>query len=75
MITSSRYREHIVWGDEELKLKLLQRGILTRIYAPMVSTVINPNTLFLPSNSEKAGHQSLLLSWSQIRRKLNQPRT
>ncbi|KAJ8435582.1 hypothetical protein Cgig2_021736 [Carnegiea gigantea] len=36
MITSSRYREHIVWGDEELKLKLLQRGILTRIYAPMV---------------------------------------
>ncbi|GMI79635.1 hypothetical protein like AT2G41451 [Hibiscus trionum] len=30
------YRKHVVWTDEELKLKLLRRGILTRIYAPMV---------------------------------------
>ncbi|TYG96660.1 hypothetical protein ES288_A11G369100v1 [Gossypium darwinii] len=30
------YREHVVWTDKELKLKLLRRGILTRIYAPMV---------------------------------------
>ncbi|KAG9444756.1 hypothetical protein H6P81_016096 [Aristolochia fimbriata] len=29
------YREHIVWGDKELNLKLLKKGILTRIYAPM----------------------------------------
>ncbi|KAE8723374.1 Glycosyltransferase-like [Hibiscus syriacus] len=29
------YREHVVWGDNDLKLKLLRRGILTRIYTPM----------------------------------------
>ncbi|KAJ9190604.1 hypothetical protein P3X46_001789 [Hevea brasiliensis] len=29
------YREHIVWGDKDLKLKLLRKGILTRIYSPM----------------------------------------
>ncbi|KAL5760352.1 hypothetical protein ACOSP7_018864 [Xanthoceras sorbifolium] len=30
------YREHIVWGDKDLKMKLLRKGILTRIYSPMV---------------------------------------
>ncbi|KAK9291022.1 hypothetical protein L1049_009205 [Liquidambar formosana] len=30
------YREHIVWTDKALTLKLLRKGILTRIYAPMV---------------------------------------
>ncbi|KAI9398613.1 hypothetical protein POPTR_003G202900v4 [Populus trichocarpa] len=30
------YREHVVWGDKDLKLKLLRKGILTRIYSPMV---------------------------------------
>ncbi|CAN8279731.1 unnamed protein product [Cochlearia groenlandica] len=30
------YREQVVWTDEKLKLKLLKKGILTRIYAPMV---------------------------------------
>ncbi|XP_044492373.1 glycosyltransferase-like KOBITO 1 isoform X2 [Mangifera indica] len=30
------YHEHVVWGDKDLKLKLLRKGILTRIYAPMV---------------------------------------
>ncbi|XP_068645660.1 glycosyltransferase-like KOBITO 1 isoform X2 [Aristolochia californica] len=29
------YREHIVWNDKTLNLKLLKKGILTRIYAPM----------------------------------------
>ncbi|KAB5551744.1 hypothetical protein DKX38_009055 [Salix brachista] len=29
-------RERILWTDEALKLKLLRKGILTRIYAPMV---------------------------------------
>ncbi|XWS74730.1 hypothetical protein CRYUN_Cryun01aG0022800 [Craigia yunnanensis] len=29
------YREHIVWGEKDLRLKLLRKGILTRIYAPM----------------------------------------
>ncbi|GMI84928.1 KOBITO, ABA INSENSITIVE 8, ELONGATION DEFECTIVE 1 [Hibiscus trionum] len=28
------YREHVVWGDKDLRLKLLRKGILTRIYAP-----------------------------------------
>ena len=26
-----------MWGDNELKIKLLRKGILTRIYAPTVS--------------------------------------
>ncbi|KAK3223831.1 hypothetical protein Dsin_010856 [Dipteronia sinensis] len=30
------YREHIVWGDKDIKMKLLRKGILTRIYSPMV---------------------------------------
>ncbi|XP_059458690.1 glycosyltransferase-like KOBITO 1 [Corylus avellana] len=29
------YREHIVWGDKDIKMKLLRKGILTRVYAPM----------------------------------------
>lgn len=35
-----RYREHVVWGDKDLRLKLLRKGILTRIYAPMVRMAI-----------------------------------
>ncbi|XP_020097677.1 glycosyltransferase-like KOBITO 1 [Ananas comosus] len=31
----SWYREHVVWTDKDLNLKLLRKGILTRIYAPM----------------------------------------
>ncbi|GFS36956.1 elongation defective 1 protein [Actinidia rufa] len=30
------YREHIVWTDRALNMKLLKKGILTRIDAPMV---------------------------------------
>ncbi|KAG8648942.1 hypothetical protein MANES_08G053500v8 [Manihot esculenta] len=30
------YREHVVWTENSLKLKLMRNGILTRIYAPMV---------------------------------------
>ncbi|XP_004493445.1 glycosyltransferase-like At2g41451 [Cicer arietinum] len=30
------YREHIVWTDKTLNMKLMRKGILTRIYAPMV---------------------------------------
>ncbi|XP_016444827.1 glycosyltransferase-like KOBITO 1 [Nicotiana tabacum] len=30
------YREHVVWTDKAVNLKLLRKGILTRIYAPMV---------------------------------------
>ncbi|OMO49983.1 hypothetical protein CCACVL1_30730 [Corchorus capsularis] len=29
------YREHVVWGEKDVRLKLLRKGILTRIYAPM----------------------------------------
>ncbi|KAK8570779.1 hypothetical protein V6N13_103183 [Hibiscus sabdariffa] len=31
------YREHVVWTDKELTSKLLRKGILTRIYAPMAT--------------------------------------
>ncbi|PON64546.1 Glycosyltransferase-like [Trema orientale] len=30
------YRERIVWTDKELNMKLMRKGILTRIYAPTV---------------------------------------
>lgn len=29
------YRDRVVWTDKELNLKLIRKGILTRIYAPM----------------------------------------
>ncbi|KAK2999466.1 hypothetical protein RJ639_023302 [Escallonia herrerae] len=31
----SWYREHVVWTDNTVNLKLLRKGILSRIYAPM----------------------------------------
>jgi hypothetical protein len=31
-----RYKEHVVWTDKELNLKLMRKGLLTRIYAPQV---------------------------------------
>ncbi|RDX77385.1 Glycosyltransferase-like KOBITO 1 [Mucuna pruriens] len=30
------YNEHVVWGDKDLKMKLLRKGVLTRIFSPMV---------------------------------------
>ncbi|KAI3760695.1 hypothetical protein L1987_51093 [Smallanthus sonchifolius] len=32
----SWYREHVVWTDKTLNMKLMRKGILTRIHAPMV---------------------------------------
>ena len=32
-----RYKDRVVWTDKELNLKLMRKGLLTRIYAPMVS--------------------------------------
>ncbi|KAK6933894.1 hypothetical protein RJ641_036793 [Dillenia turbinata] len=32
----SWYQKHVVWGDKEVNLKLLQNSILTRIYDPMI---------------------------------------
>ncbi|KAK9065700.1 hypothetical protein SSX86_015101 [Deinandra increscens subsp. villosa] len=32
----SWYREHVVWTDKALNKKLMRKGILTRIHAPMV---------------------------------------
>jgi len=34
-----RYNERIVWTDKELNLKLMRKGILTRVYAPSVSSI------------------------------------
>lgn len=31
----SWYREHVVWTDKSLNLKLMRKGILTRIFTPM----------------------------------------
>jgi hypothetical protein len=32
----ARYNERVVWTDKQLNLKLLRKGVLTRIYTPMV---------------------------------------
>lgn len=31
-----RYREHVVWTDKDLNLKLMRKGLLTRLYVPAV---------------------------------------
>ncbi|ONM00488.1 Glycosyltransferase-like KOBITO 1 [Zea mays] len=31
----ARYNERVVWTDKQLNLKLLRKGVLTRIYTPM----------------------------------------
>lgn len=36
-----RYKEHVVWTDKELNLKLMRNGLLTRIYAPQVKGVFD----------------------------------
>jgi hypothetical protein len=30
-----RYNERVVWNDKQMNLKLLRKGVLTRIYTPM----------------------------------------
>ncbi|KAF5729294.1 Elongation defective 1 protein / ELD1 protein isoform 1 [Tripterygium wilfordii] len=30
------YQEHVVWADKDLNIRLLRKGVLTRIYSPMV---------------------------------------
>ncbi|KAG8095578.1 hypothetical protein GUJ93_ZPchr0012g22230 [Zizania palustris] len=30
-----RYNERVVWNDKQLNVKLLRKGVLTRIYTPM----------------------------------------
>uniref|UniRef100_A0A0E0F0Z4 Uncharacterized protein n=1 Tax=Oryza meridionalis TaxID=40149 RepID=A0A0E0F0Z4_9ORYZ len=34
-IAASWYNERVVWNDKRLNLKLLRKGVLTRIYTPM----------------------------------------
>ncbi|XP_035839409.1 glycosyltransferase-like KOBITO 1 [Helianthus annuus] len=41
----SWYREHVVWTDKALNMKLMRKGILTRIHAPMVSSSSVKNSL------------------------------
>lgn len=31
-----RYEEHVVWTDKDLNLKLMRKGLLTRIHSPQV---------------------------------------
>ncbi|KAH9612966.1 hypothetical protein KSS87_019868 [Heliosperma pusillum] len=66
------YQEHVVWGDKTLNIKLLRKGILTRIYAPMAivqglresglfTSVISSASTSLSSNSTRSD-QSVALS-------------
>ncbi|XP_071716164.1 glycosyltransferase-like At2g41451 [Rutidosis leptorrhynchoides] len=49
----SWYREHVVWTDNALNMKLMRKGILTRIYAPMV---------IMQGLKESGTYSSLILS-------------
>lgn len=42
-----RYRQHVVWTDKELNLKLMRKGLLTRIYAPMVTFALYDHLLLM----------------------------
>ncbi|KAH9288442.1 hypothetical protein KI387_032559 [Taxus chinensis] len=58
------YRERIVWTDKELNLKLIRKGLLTRIYAPMV-IVQGLREAGVFSNALASGHALLEKSMSK----------
>jgi hypothetical protein len=59
-----RYKEHVVWTDKELNLKLMRKGLLTRIYAPQV-IVQGLREAGVFSNALLAGQMHLEKSKSQ----------
>lgn len=63
-----RYHEHVVWGDKDLKLKLLRKGILTRIYSPMVRKVMFLLTLYIKCNQQIEIEWILFVKARQINR-------
>eukprot|EP01018_Ginkgo_biloba_P031437 Gb_04570 [translate_table: standard] len=58
------YRERIVWTDKDLNLKLLRKGLLTRIYAPM-AIVQGLREAGVFSNALASGHAMLEKSMSK----------
>jgi len=68
------YKEHVVWTDKELNLKLMRNGLLTRIYAPQVivqglreAGVFSDALLAGQARVEKSHSQTLVLpSVSQL---------
>ncbi|KAK3159631.1 hypothetical protein QOZ80_1BG0049050 [Eleusine coracana subsp. coracana] len=55
------FREHVVWTDKDTNLKLLRKGVLTRIYAPMaIIRGLKESGVFTAAvTSAKAGHSDL----------------
>lgn len=58
------YRDRIVWTDKDLNLKLMRKGLLTRIYAPMV-IVQGLKEAGVFSNALASGHAVLKKSISK----------
>jgi hypothetical protein len=58
------YRDRIVWTDKDLNLKLMRKGLLTRIYAPMV-IVQGLKEAGVFSNALASGHAVLEKSISK----------
>lgn len=58
------YRDRIVWTDKDLNLKLMRKGLLTRIYAPMV-IVQGLKEAGVFSNALASGHAVLKKSMSK----------
>jgi hypothetical protein len=44
----ARYNERVVWNDKQLNLKLMRKGVLTRIYTPMVRNNARVKSLSIP---------------------------
>ncbi|CAH8265604.1 unnamed protein product [Arabidopsis lyrata] len=70
------YRERVVWTDDNLILKLVRKGILTRIYAPMViiqelreagvfSSVVNSAHMSLSRNRSNSSTSKITRESSQ----------
>lgn len=58
------YREHVVWTDKELNLKLMRKGLLTRLYIPQ-AIVQGLQEAGVFSNAVQAGQARLEKSLQQ----------
>ncbi|MCL7038887.1 hypothetical protein MKW94_021207 [Papaver nudicaule] len=62
------YHEHIVWSDKALNMKLMRKGILTRIYAPMaIIQGLRESGAFRSVIETSLSKESLLLSSNKTR--------
>uniref|UniRef100_A0A0D9UYP4 Glycosyltransferase family 92 protein n=1 Tax=Leersia perrieri TaxID=77586 RepID=A0A0D9UYP4_9ORYZ len=49
------FREHVLWNDKDTNLKLLRKGVMTRIYAPMATHKEKQSNMGLPNITQSSG--------------------